>query len=267
MELHATAVVSPAAKIGEGNHVGPFVVIEDDVIIGDGNCFEAHAVVKRGTRIGNGNVIHEHAVIGGTAQDLKFKGADSTVTIGDRNVIREGVTIHRGSREGSSTIVGDENMFMVYSHVAHDCRVGNEVIIANNVALAGEVDIDDKVFISGGVVVHQFTRLGRLAMIGGNSKIVQSVLPFFVTDGAPARLRGVNVVGLKRAGHTLDEIRLLKDAYRILIGSGLSLKAATQEVQRIGSPCTDYLTDFLLHAGPRGFHRRAIEAPGGPEPG
>jgi UDP-N-acetylglucosamine acyltransferase len=257
MDLHPSAVVSPGAKIGRGTTIGPFVVIEEDVIIGDGNRIGAHAVIKHGTRIGDGNRIHEHAVIGGTPQDLKFTGAESFVQIGNRNDIREGVTVHRGSREGSCTVVGDDNMLMVYVHVAHDCRLGNGVIIANNVALAGEVEIDDKVFISGGVVVHQFTRLGRLSMIGGNSKITQDVLPFFVTDGIPPRVRGVNLVGLRRAGHSRDEIRLLKEAYRILLGSGLTLKAATIEVERLGSPCTHYLAEFLRHGSPRGFHRRS----------
>ncbi len=260
MDLHPSAVVAPDAKIGPGNAIGPFVVIEEDVIIGGGNWIGAHAVIKRGTRIGDGNAIHEHAVIGGTPQDYKFKGASSTVQIGDRNVIREGVTVHRGSREGAGTFIGDDNMLMVYAHVAHDCRVGNGVIMANNVALAGEVEIEDKVFLSGGVVVHQFTKLGRLAMIGGNSKITQDVLPFFVTDGVPPRVRGINVVGLTRAGHSREEIRMLKEAYRILLASGLRLEAATGKIQKIGSPCTDHLADFLLRAGPRGIHRKTLAA-------
>ncbi len=256
MDRHPSAVISPDAKIGAGATIGPFVVIEEDVIIGDGNRIAAHAVIKRGTRIGDGNAIHEHAVIGGTPQDLKYKGAESFVWIGNRNDIREGVTVHRGSREGSGTSIGDGCMLMVYVHVAHDCKVGNGVIIANNVAMAGEVTIDDQVFISGGVVIHQFSRLGRLAMIGGNSKIIQSVLPFFVTDGTPARVRGLNLIGLRRAGLSRDEIRMLKEAYRILLGSGLPLKAAVPEVERLGSPCTDYLAEFLRTTGPRGFHRK-----------
>ncbi len=262
MDRHPSAVISPDAKIGAGTTIGPFVVIEEDVIIGDGNRIDAHAVIKRGTRIGDGNAIHEHAVIGGIPQDLKYTGAESFVWIGNRNVIREGVTVHRGSREGSGTFIGDECMLMVCVHVAHDCKVGNGVIIANNVAMAGEVTIDDEVFISGGVVIHQFTRLGRLAMIGGNSKIIQSVLPFFVTDGVPARVRGLNLVGLRRAGVSRDEIRLLKEAYRILLGSGLTLKAATLEVGRLGSPCTDALAAFLRDVGGRGFHRKARAAVG-----
>ena len=262
MDPHPSAIVSSTAKIGEGNQIGPFVVIEDDVIIGDGNRFESHAVIKRGSRIGNENTFHEHTVIGGPPQDFKFKGVESFVRIGHRNAIREGVTVHRGSGDHSSTVIGDDNLLMVCAHVAHDCRIGNSVIMANNVALAGEVTIDDQVFISGGVVVHQFTRLGRLAMIGGNSKIIQSVLPFFVTDGAPARVRGLNLVGLRRAGVSRDEIRLLKEAYRILLGSGLPLKAAVIEVERLGSPCTDTLAAFLRDVGGRGFHRKARAAAG-----
>jgi UDP-N-acetylglucosamine acyltransferase len=256
MDVHPTAVVSPNARMGAGNHIGPYVVIEDDVTIGDDNRFESHAVIKRGSRIGNGNVFHHHATIGDVPQDLKFRETASFVRIGDGNVFREAVTVHRGSRDQASTTIGDKCLLMVYSHVGHDCELGESVILTNNVALGGEVVVEDRAFISYGVGVHQFTRVGRIAMIGALTKITQSVLPFFITDGTPARLRGVNRVGLERAGYTDEDVLALKEAYRILLRSGLGLQAAIKEIGTLGTACTNHLADFLAAGSKRGFHRR-----------
>lgn len=253
-KIHPSAVISPGAQVGERNQIGPFVVIENNVIIGDGNRLSAHCVLKSGSRIGNGNEIHEHAVIGGTPQDLKFNEVTSYAVIGNQNVLREGVTVHRGSRENSRTVIGNDNFLMAYAHVAHDCTLADKIVIANNVALAGEVEVESQVFISGGVVVHQFTRLGRLAMIGGNSKITQDVLPFFITDGVPGQVRGLNMVGLTRAGFQPAEIGDLKHAYRILLRSRLLLQAAIEELKRIDSPHVTHLREFAA-SSKRGFHR------------
>src|SRR5205814_6331295 len=162
-----------------------------------------------------GNVVHEGAVLGGEPQDVSFTGAASRLVIGPGNRIREGVTIHRSSRAEGATTVGSAGFLMAQSHVAHDCRLGDGVMLANNVALAGHVEIGDRAFLSGGVVVHQFCRVGRLAMIGGNSKVVQDCLPFVTTDGVPARARGLNLIVLRRAGVSAESMRTLKEADRI----------------------------------------------------
>ncbi|HKP84643.1 MAG TPA: acyl-ACP--UDP-N-acetylglucosamine O-acyltransferase, partial [Blastocatellia bacterium] len=200
MNIHPTAIVSEGARLGEDVRVGPYAVIEQDTSIGEGSEIRAHATIKRYATLDRFNVVHEGAVIGGEAQDLSFVECESYLRTGARCSIREGVTIHRGTEPGSTTVIGSECYLMAYAHVAHNCRLGNRVILANNVALAGHVEIDDQAFLSGGVVAHQFCRIGRLAMIGGNSKIVQDCLPFVITDGVPGRASGLNVVGLRRAG-------------------------------------------------------------------
>ncbi len=187
--------------------IHPTAVIEDGAVIGEGCSIGAYAVIKRYTRMGARNQVAEHAVIGGEPQDVKFKADTvSGVEIGDDNIFREGVTIHRGSRPDALTRVGSGCMLMVGAHVGHDCSVGNQVVLVNNAALAGEVTVGDRAFISAGVGVHQFCRVGRNAMIGGLAKVVQDALPFCITDGNPARARGLNLVGLRRAGFKAPEI-------------------------------------------------------------
>lgn len=252
MTIHSTAIVSESATLGAGVRIGPYAVIEPQTDIGEGSEILAHAVIKRGTSIGPRNVIHESAVIGGEPQDIGFKECESYVRTGSDNRIREGVTIHRGTGPGSCTSIGSACFIMANAHVAHDCRVGNGVIIANNVALAGHVAIDDQAFLSGGVVVHQFCRIGRLAMIGGNTKIVQDCLPFVITDGVPGRASGLNLVGLKRAGFDQNEIRSLKQAYRLLLRSGLKLGDALEKLDQLKSPSVDQLAAFI-RSSTRGF--------------
>jgi UDP-N-acetylglucosamine acyltransferase len=232
--------------------VGPFAVIEDGAVLGPGCEVRAHAVVKRYTHLGAGNVVHEGAVLGGEPQDLSFKGDPSGLRIGDRNRIREGVTLHRGASPGSETTVGSDCFLMAYAHVAHDCHLGDRVILANNVALAGHVTIGERAFLSGGVVVHQFCRVGRLAMIGGNAKVVQDCLPFVITDGAPARARGLNLVGLRRAGMEAGQIRGLKESFRLLLRAGLPLAEALTRMSSMGEPLVDELVAFVRGAR-RGF--------------
>lgn len=252
MNIHPTAIVSSAAKLGSGVSVGPYAVIEEDTEIGEGADIRAHAVIKRFTTLGPANIVHEGAVLGGEPQDVAFVDCRSYLRIGSNNQIREGVTMHRGTQPESATIVGSNCSFMANAHVAHNCRLGGHVVIANNVALAGHVDIEDQVFISGGVVVHQFCRIGRLAMIGGNSKIVQDCLPFVVTDGAPGRARGLNVVGLRRAGFKSGGLQNLKRAYRILLRSGLPLTDALTSLEKLGDPLVDHLAHFIRNSS-RGF--------------
>jgi UDP-N-acetylglucosamine acyltransferase len=212
----------------------------------------AHAVIKRFTAIGSANVIHEGAVLGGEPQVSDYTDRESYVRIGARNRIREGVTIHRGLQPGSATIVGSECFIMAYAHVAHNCRLGDQIIMANNSALAGHVEIEDQAFLSGGVMVHQFCRVGRLAMVGGNAKIVQDCLPFVTTDGVPGRARGLNAVGLRRAGIGPEHTRKLKQAYRVLLRSGMALEKALAVLAELRDPLVDHLISFV-RASERGF--------------
>jgi UDP-N-acetylglucosamine acyltransferase len=252
-EVHATALVDPQALVGDGSRIGPYAIVEAGAVLGPATELRAHAVVKRFTRLGQGNVVHEGAVLGGEPQDLGFQGGDSELRLGDRNVVREGVTLHRGGKAGSATAIGSDCFLMAYAHVAHDCRLGDRVILANNVALAGHVHVGDRAFLSGGVVVHQFCRVGRLAMVGGNTKVVQDCLPFVITDGFPARARGLNVVGLRRAGIGAAQVRVLRQAYRLLLRSGLPLVEALTRLAELRDPLVDELAEFARTSA-RGFH-------------
>lgn len=252
--VHPSAVVSDGARLGDGVVVGPYAVLEPDTVVGDGCEIRAHAVVKRFTTLGSGNVVHEGAILGGEPQDLAFTGGPSRLRIGDGNAIREGVTIHRAARPDAATVIGSGCFLMAHAHVAHDCRLGDRVTLANNVALAGHVEIADRAFLSGGVVVHQFCRIGRLAMVGGNAKVVQDCLPFVTSDGVPARARGLNVAGLRRAGIATSQLRPLKEAYRILLRSGLPLETALARMAEMGDPLADELAAFA-RSSQRGFTR------------
>lgn len=252
MKIHPTSIVSPGARLGAAVTIGPYAVVEDDTEIGDGCEIRAHAVIKRFATLGPANTVHEGAVLGGEPQDIGFVDCRSYLRVGAHNRIREGVTMHRGAQPESATIVGSNCFIMANAHVAHDCRLGDGVIIANNVALAGYVDIQDQVFISGGVVVHQFCRIGCLAMIGGNSKIVQDCLPFVVTDGVPGRAHGLNVVGLRRTGLKSVDLQALKEAYRLLLRSGLSLEDALDNLEHLEDPLVTHLIDFVRKST-RGF--------------
>ncbi len=211
--------------------IHPTAIIEDNVEIGPDCEIGAYAVVKRYTRLGARNRIYEHAVIGGEPQDVKFRGERSYLEIGDDNIIREFCTLHRANGKDETTRIGSRNFLMVGVHVAHNCVIGDDNIFANEVALAGHIVVEDHVFISNNVGAHQFVRFGRHAMVGGKSKIVQDVLPFFITDGNPARLRGVNSVGLRRAGFSESARRALKEAYRILFRSGIPLEEALNQLE------------------------------------
>ena len=252
MAIHPTAIVHPQSAIGANVTIGPYAVIEAETEIGDGSEIGAHAVIRRFTSLGPGNRVYEGAVLGGEPQDLGFVDCRSFLRIGSNNRIREGVTMHRGTSPDSVTTVGSNCFIMASAHIAHNCNLGDDVIIANNVALAGHVDIEDKAFISGGVVVHQFCRIGRLAMIGGNSKIVQDCLPFVITDGIPGSARGLNVVGLRRAGFKSDDLAGLKQAYRVLLRSGLSLKEALAKLALHDDPLVAHLIEFVGQSN-RGF--------------
>lgn len=254
MDAHPTAVISPRAELAPGVRVGAYAVIEEDVLIDEGCEIGAHAVVKRFTTLGARNRVFEHATLGGEPQDVKFKGKSSRLLIGDDNLIREGVTIHRASGEGEATLVGSRNFLMVGVHIAHNCVVGDDNIFANGVALAGHIQVEDHVFLSSNVGAHQFVRMGRYAMVGGKSKIVQDVLPFFTTDGNPPRVRGLNSVGLRRAGFAPASRLALKRAYQLLFRLRLPLAAALEQLEEIDDEHVRHLAGFI-RGSRRGFSR------------
>jgi UDP-N-acetylglucosamine acyltransferase len=254
MSIHPTAIISGDARLGPGVRVGPFAIIEPFTEVGKDCEIRAHSVIKRFTSLGPDNVVYEGAVLGGEPQDLSYRDCKSYLRIGARNRFREGVTIHRSVKPKLATEVGSDGYFMANSHVAHDCIIGDSVIIANNVALAGHVEVGEGSFISGGVVVHQFCRIGKLAMIGGNSKVVQDCLPFVITDGVPARARGLNITGLRRAGLKTNQLQIVKQAYRILLRSGIGLDEAINALHEFEDPLVNYLVSFI-RSSERGFCR------------
>lgn len=259
-DVHPAAVISPKAELGEANSIGPFSIIEDDVVVGNNNHIAGHVVLKNGTRIGDNNILQEHAVIAGIPQDLSFNDVISYVRIGNHNVMRESVTVHRSTKENEATHMGDNNYLMVNVHVAHDCQLGNHITIVCHAALGGHIRVEDKAFISGGVMLHQFLIIGSLAMIGGNSKITQDVLPYMITDGVPGSVRGLNVVGLRRNDFSPDEIRALKQAYKVLLRCGSKLEGIVDELRDIGTKHTQYLAEFISQSK-RGFHRPNASPP------
>lgn len=254
MPIHPTAVISPLAELSSSVSVGPYAVIEDHVVIGEACEIAAQAVIKRFTTLGRRNRVFEHAVLGGEPQDVKFQGESSRLNIGDDNLIREFATLHRASGEGESTSIGNRNFFMVGVHVAHNCRIGDDNIFANGAALAGHITVEDHVFLSNNVGAHQFVRMGRHAMVGGKSKIVQDVLPFFITDGNPPRVRGVNSVGLRRTGFSGETMRALKGAYQLLFRSGTPLQDALREMEQVKDENVAHLVSFVRRSE-RGFTR------------
>ncbi len=221
MNIHPLAVVSPQAQIGRDVRIGPFAIVEDDVVIGDGCQLAGHVVVKNGTTLGPNNSVWESAVIGGQPQHVRCPAEIGRVEIGQGNTIRELATIHRALKPGVATVIGDNNYLMVGAHVAHDCRLGNNVIMANNCLLAGHVTVDDRSFLSGCVAVHQFCRIGRMSMVGGHARVVRDVPPFVTIDGVTGDVVGLNLVGLKRNGFSPEQIVVLKAAYRLIYRSGL----------------------------------------------
>jgi UDP-N-acetylglucosamine acyltransferase len=260
MNVHPTSVVSPRAQLAADVSIGPFAVIEADVVIGAGCEIGAHAVVKRYTQMGARNRVFEHATLGGEPQDVKFKGEPSQLVIGDDNLIREYVTLHRASGAGAATRIGSRNFLMIGVHVAHNCELGDDIICANDVALAGHITVEDHAFLSNNVGCHQFIRIGRYAMVGGKAKIVQDVLPFFTTDGNPARVRGLNTVGLRRAGFDADARRNLKRAYQLLFRSGVPLAAALAELKQMNDEHVRHLVNFIRNSK-RGFTRAGRGTP------
>lgn len=240
-----TARVHEDAVIGSGCHIGEFCVVEQDVTLGRDCRLEPYVYVKRWTTLGDGNELSAGVALGTDPLDKAFAGKRSYLVIGNGNKIREHFTISRGTKPESSTRIGDGNFIMTSGHIAHDCVIGDSTVIASCALIAGYAEIGDEAFVSGGVVVHQHSKVGRLAMIGGNTRVNSDLPPFFLYTDFHVAARGLNFVGLKRAGFQRAQMTQLKNAYRLLYRSGLSLEAAMIRIGEIDSPETQELIQFI----------------------
>ena len=246
IQVHPTAVLHPTAALAEGVEIGPYAVIGERAFIDAGTTIGPHAIIEAHTTIGRDCRIHAGAVVGGQPQDLKFDGSVSYCVLGDRNTVREHVTINRATGEGEATRIGNDNLFMAYVHVAHDCVVGNGCVLANGVTLAGHVAIENHVVIGGMTGLHQFIRVGEMAMVGAMSRLAQDVPPYMLAEGNPPRIYGPNVVGLRR-NEVPSGVRMqLKKAYKLLYRSRLNLAQAIGEMAKLeASPEVRHLIAFL----------------------
>ncbi len=244
--IHPSAVVGAEVELAPGVEVGPFCLLDGRIRIGARTRLIGHVTILGDVEIGEANVFHPTAVIGDEPQDVAYRGGPRRVRIGDRNVFREGVTVHRGSERGEVTIIGDGNFLMQNAHVAHDCRVSNAAIIAGGALLAGWVEVGDGALVSGNCVVHQFVRIGRLAMMRGMSRTSRDIPPFCIAD-LTHTLRGINVVGLRRAGFEVRAIRALRDAFTTLFGTRRNLKLALEELAAAGpmTPAVAEMVEFI----------------------
>lgn len=258
LNIHPTAVVHPSAHIGRDVEIGPYCLVGEHVTIGDGSKLLANVVVQGYTDIGKENVMYPFSVIGGTSQDKKFRGEVSYVRIGDRNQIREYVTINRGTEAGSATVIGSDNHLLAYVHIAHDCRLGDRIVMSNLTQLAGHCTVGDGANLSGMVGVHQFVRIGRLAFVGGRSKVIKDCPPFMLIEGNPAWIRGLNRVGLKRQDVSAQAQSELKEAYRMLYLGNDTLSNVIEQLRaKVTTPEGQELVSFFANGSERGFTTNA----------
>jgi UDP-N-acetylglucosamine acyltransferase len=229
--IHSTAIIHPKAKIGSGCEIGPYCVIGEHVTLGDHCKLHSHIVIDGHTTIGKGNEIFPFAAIGMKTQDLKYTGGQPRLEIGDENVFREGVTIHCATEDGDATVIGSKNLFIIHSHVAHDCILGNGIILSGYAGLAGHCVVEDHVILSGYVAVHQFCRIGKHSMIGGCCKVRQDIAPYMLADGDVAAPVFINKIGLERHGISEESINALKQAYKIIFRETLPLADALAKVE------------------------------------
>ncbi len=250
MMIHETAIIHSTARLAEGVEVGPYAIIGQHVVIGRGTSIGAHAVIGDWTELGENNQIFHLASVGAPPQDLKYKGEECWTRLGNNNVIREFATIHRGTVTGhAETVMGDNNLMMAYSHVAHDCCVGNGVVMANSATLAGHVTIQDNVILGGLVAIHQFVTIGAYTMLGGGTLVGLDIPPYMIATSGKrdAKLRGLNLIGLKRRGFSDEVIGKLKKAYKSLFMAGLKLPEAIARIREeiVGCAEVDNLLDFI----------------------
>lgn len=255
--IHPTAIISPQARIGEDVKIGPYAIVGDNVTIGAGTSIGAHAVIDGYTEIGSGCTIFQFASVGAPPQDLKFKGEETWVKIGKNCTLREFVTVNRGTASGGGvTAIGDSCFLMAYVHVAHDCSVGDCVILANNATLAGHITIGNYASVGGIVAIHQFVRIGDYAFVGGKSAVVKDIPPYVIAAGDRAKLHGLNQIGLKRHGFSASTLALLKKTYRLIFRIGLTLNEAMARVAAEVEPIDEvqHFIDFIK-ASERGVTR------------
>ena len=238
--IHPTAIIHPQSQIGSDCEIGPYCVIGQNVILGDHCKLHSHVVIDGHTKLGKENEIFPFASIGLKTQDLKWKGGITRTEIGDHNTLREYVTVHSATSDGNATRIGSNNNILAYSHIAHDCVIGSHIIMSNCATLAGHVTVEDHAVISISAI-HQFCRIGKLAMIGGCSKVVQDVPPFMIADGNPAETRTINKVGMERQGISDESQNALKQAYKILFREGLSIPNALAKIEKELPPLPEIL--------------------------
>ncbi len=250
MSIHSTAIISPKAEIATGCEIGPYCIVGDGVILGEGCWLQHHVSLNGPAIIGKANQFFSFTSVGQRSQDLKYAAEPTHLEIGDSNTFREFVTVNRGTAPGAKTIIGSRNHFLAYCHIAHDCIVGSDVIFSNNGTLAGHVTVEDHVILGGFTAVHQFCRIGRFAMTGGCSKIVQDVPPYMIADGNPARIRGINKVGLERHGYLPETLRHLKESYRLLYRSDLNVAQAVEQIRAElpDNPDLEHLVGFVTQS-------------------
>ena len=256
--IHPTAIIDSKAEISEGVEIGPYSVIEKNVLIGEGTKIGPHVVIREGTYIGKQCQISQFASIGEAPQSVGYKGEKTSLQIGDHNIIREFVTLHRGTiKGGGKTVIGNENFLMAYSHVAHDCQIGNQVVMANGATLAGHILIEDFAIIGGLSAIHQFCRVGTYAIIGGITGVLLDIPPYTKAQGDRAKLFGLNTIGLKRANFSEETLKALKKAYRIIFRSSLTLENAMKRVVEDEISQTPEVQHFLqfIQCSKRGITR------------
>ncbi|MFN3699256.1 MAG: acyl-ACP--UDP-N-acetylglucosamine O-acyltransferase [Dictyoglomus sp.] len=243
--LYKYTYVSENAEIGNNVEIGPFCVIEEGVKIGEYTKIESNVHIKKGTIIGKNCHIHSGSVLGDLPQDLAFKNEESFLVIGDNVVIRENCVFHKATGAGNATVIGDNCYLMAYVHVAHNVKIGNNVIVANGTQFAGFVEVEERAFVSGLIAVHQFVRIGKYAMVGGSTKLVKDVLPFALCDGNPAKIYGINLVGLRRNGFSPERIKLIKELFHLIYDKTKSFEERIKMLEERGEEEAKILYDFI----------------------
>jgi UDP-N-acetylglucosamine acyltransferase len=257
--IDPTARIDPTAQVGANVSIGPYCVVGAGCVVGDGTILKSHCAIGPNTTLGRNNTVYPFASVGGDPQDLLWHGEETYLVVGDRNVFREGVTVNRGTSKGDGfTRVGNGNLIMACAHIAHDCLLGDHIVMANNVLLAGHVIVEDRAIVNGSAGVHQFTTIGRLSYVGGLSRIVQDVPPYMIVEGHPSAVRKINIVGLQRHGYSEAAIQALKDAHRQLFRSRTPRAEVLAELEaRPGNtPEVVELLTFLRRVE-RGLHGRS----------
>ncbi len=246
-QIHPTAIVSPSAQLADSVSVGAYTLVGPDVVVGEGSSIGPHCVIEGRTRIGRDNKIFQFSSIGAAPQDMKYAGEPTELVIGDRNTIREFCTFNTGTvQDGGATRIGSDNWIMAYVHIAHDCQLGDHIILANNATLAGHVHLADWVFIGGLTGIHQFVKIGEHAMAGFASAVTQDVPPFMTVDGNPLAVHGLNLVGLRRRGFTAERIAVIKQMHKLLYRQGKTLAQATEEIAALAGSSPESRADVEL---------------------